>query len=323
MKIKEQKNNDLDEFFLSTRIDIEKKITDTVRDKQIVEILNGGKRLRSLLATLAFKACTQGNETSDSYQDALLGSVGIELAHGASLVHDDIIDKDNYRRGKKAYHIKEGVGKAILTGHKMLVQGFEIALKHGKEWANLYVDSWNEVVNGEIDEVEFNQHKNGIKLKFSKDDIFRAYNKIIDMKTAALFSSSCKAGALGANMAGDILKVFADYGREIGLAYQLADDLVDLANGEMIDSVIIPILNRLENTKIKFGKLRQREIKRQFAKNKDKIQDIYIKEIQRHVENAQKLSKSDLIPSSKYKDLLIEAPRYIVNKMLHEIDVTI
>ena len=88
-------------------------------------------------------------------------------------------------------------------------------------------------------------------------------------------------------------------------------------------TVIIPILNRLENTKIKFGKLRQREIKRQFAKNKDKIQDIYIKEIQRHVENAQKLSKSDLIPSSKYKDLLIEAPRYIVNKMLHEIDVTI
>ena len=323
MKIKEQNNNDLDEFFLSTRIDIEKKITDTVRDKQILEILKGGKRLRSLLAALAFKACTQGNETNDKYQDALLGSVGIELAHGASLVHDDIIDRDKYRRGKKAYHIKEGVGKAILTGHKMLVQGFEIALKHGKEWANLYVDSWNEVVNGEIDEVEFNQYKNGINLNFSKDDIFRAYNKIIDMKTAALFSSSCKAGALGANMTGDILKVFADYGREIGLAYQLADDLVDLANGEMIDSVIVPILNRLENSEIKFSKFRQREIKRKVTKNKDKIQEIYIKEIQKHVENAQKISKSNLIPSSKYKDLLIEAPRYIVNKMLKEIEVTI
>jgi geranylgeranyl pyrophosphate synthase len=323
INIEEQNNYDLDDFFNLTRVDIENKILDTIRDKQIVEILNGGKRLRSLLAALAFKACTQGNETNEKYQKALLGSVGIELAHGASLVHDDIIDKDDIRRGKKAFHITEGVGKAILTGHKMLVQGFEIALKHGKDWARLYVDSWNEVVNGEIDEVEFNKSNIELKLSSTKSDIFRAYNKIIDMKTAALFSSSCKAGAIGANMTGDILKVFADYGREIGLAYQLADDLVDLANGEMIDSVIIPILNKLEKTKVKIGKLKRRDIKKKFAKNKEKIQELYIDEIQKHVKKAQKLSRSELIPSSKYKDLLIEAPKYIVNKMLHEIDVTI
>ena len=251
-----------------------------------------------------------------------MGTVGIELAHGASLVHDDIIDKDNVRRGKKAYHVKEGIGKAILTGHKMLVQGFEIALKHGKEWADLYVNSWNEVVNGEIDEVEFN--KNGDILKSStKSDIFRAYNKIIDLKTAALFSSSCQAGALNADMSGDILKVFADYGREIGLAYQLADDLVDLANGEMIDSVIIPILNRLEKTTIKIGRFKRIEIKRKFGKNKDKIKELYIQEIGRHVKKAQELSRSDLIPASRYKELLNKAPSFIVNKMLREINITI
>ncbi len=321
--IEEEKKNGLDEFFDLTRVDIEQKITNTIRDKQIIEILNGGKRLRSLLAALAFKACTKGNETREKYQEALLGTVGIELAHGASLVHDDIIDKDKTRRGKKAYHIKEGVGKAILTGHKMLVQGFEIALKHGKDWADLYVDSWNEVVKGEIDEVEFNKNRVDLKNISTKSDIFRAYNKIIDMKTAALFSSSCKAGALGANMTGDILKVFADYGREIGLAYQLADDLVDLAHGEMIDSVIVPILNRLEKRTVKIGKLKRREIKRKFVKNKDKIQELYIEEIRQHVKNAQKLSKSDLIPSSRYKDLLIDAPTYIVNKMLREINVSI
>ena len=261
-KTKTMKNqsNNLDDFFCSTRLDIEQKITSTISDKQIVAILKGGKRLRSLLAGLVFKACTCGNDSYEQYQKALEGAVSIELAHGASLVHDDIIDKDVERRGKAAFHVKEGIGKAILTGHKMLVQGFDMALKRGKDWAKLYVDSWNEVVNGEIDEVDFNKNSLSTKHISTKSQIFEAYNKIIDLKTAALFSSACKAGALGADMTSDIIKVFADYGREIGLAYQLADDLVDLAKGEMIDSVVIPLLNRLDNKAIKFSALKKREL---------------------------------------------------------------
>jgi len=324
-KTKTMKNqsNNLDDFFSSTRLDIEQKITSTISDKQIVAILKGGKRLRSLLAGLVFKACTCGNESYEQYQKALEGAVTIELAHGASLVHDDIIDKDIKRRGKAAFHVKEGIGKAILTGHKMLVQGFDMALKRGKDWAKLYVDSWNEVVNGEIDEVDFNKNSLSTKHISTKSQIFEAYNKIIDLKTAALFSSACKAGALGADMTSDIIKVFADYGREIGLAYQLADDLVDLAKGEMIDSVVIPLLNRLDNKAIKFPALKKRELKKKFAKNKDKIQELYIEEIQKHVKKAVRLSKSELIPSSVYKDMLIDAPNYIINKMLGEINVTI
>lgn len=317
-----EKAMNLDAFFDSTRNDIEKKIVSTINDKQIVEILNGGKRLRSLLAALAFKACTEGKETPEQYQNSLDGTVGIELAHSASLIHDDIIDRDVERRGKTAFHVKEGVGKAILTGHKMLVRGFDIALKHGKEWAKLYVEAWNEVVNGEIDEVDFNRNGNSNKLS-TKSQIFEAYYKIINMKTASLFSSACKAGALSANMTGDILKVFADYGREIGLAYQLADDLVDLARGEMIDSVIVPLLNRLESSETKIGVLKKLEIKRKFAKNKDKIQEIYLEEIQKHVKKAVELGKSGLIQDSRYKDMLVDAPNYIINRMLREISVTI
>ena len=314
----------LDRFFDATRLDIENKISSTIPDKQIVEILRGGKRLRSLLAALAFKACTQGKETQKHYQKSLEGTVSIELAHGASLVHDDIIDRDAERRGRASFHVTEGVGKAILTGHKMLVQGFDIALRHGKDWAKLYVDSWNEVVNGEIDEVDFN--KNGMSLRnFStKSQIFEAYNKIIDLKTAALFSSACKAGALGANMSGDVLRVFADYGREIGLAYQLADDLVDLANGEMIDSVIVPLLNRLDDKAIKkIGTFKKLELKKKFNKNKDKIRELYIEEIKRHVDEAVKLAQSEKIPPSSYKDMLIDAPNYVINRMLGEINIAI
>ncbi|KAA0006011.1 MAG: hypothetical protein FE039_00750, partial [Thermoplasmata archaeon] len=82
----------LEDFFDLTRNDLEKKINSTISDKEILFILNGGKRLRALLAQLAFKSCTQGRESPEKYQKSLEGSVSVELAHGASLVHDDIID---------------------------------------------------------------------------------------------------------------------------------------------------------------------------------------------------------------------------------------
>ena len=315
----------LEDFFDLTRNDLEKKINSTISDEEILFILNGGKRLRALLAQLAFKACTQGRESPASYQKSLEGSVSVELAHGASLVHDDIIDNDSKRRGKTAFHVKEGIGKALLTGHKMIAIGFEIALKHGKEVAELYVDSWNKVVNGELYEVDFNKNggfKNTVG-KSTKSAIFEAYKKIIDMKTAELFSSACKAGALEADMTGDILKVFAEYGREIGLAYQLADDLVDLANGEMIDSVILPLLNRFEDKTLKKNPFKKREIRKKFKENEEEIKKLYLEEIKKHIRKAEELGKSDIIPSSPYKHLLTRAPSYIINRMLSEINITI
>jgi len=313
--------NNLEEFFDSSYKDVERKIVETITDEKMKQILQGGKRLRSLLGQLSFKACTQGKENIKHYNKMLEGTVSIELAHGASLVHDDIIDKDCERRGKPAFHIKEGISNAILMGHKMLTKGFEIALSHGKEVAELYVDSWQEVVTGEIDEVKFND-KDG-KVKLSKKDLFNSYYKIIDLKTAALFASACKAGVLEANMSGDILKVFGNYGREIGLAYQLADDLVDLVKGELLDSVILPLLNQIDSKKLKIGFLKKRELRKIFEKNKDEIEQFYIEQIKKHLENAEKISNSQEIPDSKYKKLLGEAPSYIINRMLSEIDMSI
>jgi len=313
--------NNLENFFDSSYIDVENKITTLIQDDKIKSILQGGKRLRSVLGHLAFKACTKGKEDEGHYEKMLEGAVSIELAHGASLVHDDIIDKDAERRGKPAFHITEGIGHALLIGHKMLTTGFDIALSHGQEVAKLYVDSWNEVVNGEIDEVTFN--KTDSNQKISKDELFDSYNKIIDLKTAALFASACKAGVLEANMSGDILKVFGNYGREIGLAYQLADDLVDLVQGEVLDSVILPLLNQIEAKKSKISFLKKREIKKIFEKNKDKIQKFYFEEIKRHIKNAEELSKSKEIPDSEYKILLNQAPSYIINRMLNDINISI
>jgi geranylgeranyl pyrophosphate synthase len=315
----------LEGFFNQTLGDLEKKIVTTVQNKKIVAILNDGKRLRPFLAHLSFKVCTGGKETPYQYQRALEGAVTIELAHTASLIHDDIMDGDSKRRGRPAFHSSDGISNALLMGHKMLAKGFDIALGHGEKLAKLYVETWSRILSGQMDEVNYNPEdiNNGTKGITTKSKIFKAYYKIIDQKTASLFASSCRAGAVEADANGEILDILFVYGREVGLAYQLADDLVDLKNGELIDSVIIPLLTRLENKKVDVNSLNVSEIKKIIKKNESKIRKMYLKEIERHVRKAEKISRSKEIPESQYKILLTEAPSYVINKMLREINVAI
>ncbi len=314
----------LEDFIKNTKKDLENKIKEMILDKKIVSILEDGKRLRPILAHIAYKACTQGKEKSEQYQKALEGAVVIELVHAASLIHDYIIYKDEEKQRGPTFHVNSGISNAILTGHKMLIIGFNIALKHGKDWAKLYVDSWNDIVNGELDEITFyNKDYYFLKEMPTKSQIFQAYNKIIDLKTAAIFSSVCRAGAIEAKVPNEIIKIISDYGREIGFAYQLADDLVDLANGKMIDSVVIPLLKKLENNGTNKNSLNKIDVEKKLKRNKDKIQKIYIEEIKKHVRKAEKFSRSKNIPNSPYKDLLTNFPSYIINEMLKKINIAV
>ena len=94
----------LDNFFESTKTDVDKMIDSIIDNKKIVKILTAGKRLRPLVAKLSFKVCTGGKETPYQYQRFIESTVAIELAHTASLVHDDIIDRSHLRRGKPSMH---------------------------------------------------------------------------------------------------------------------------------------------------------------------------------------------------------------------------
>jgi len=209
-------SNSLEEFLNETFKHIENKIEEIISDENIITILEGGKRLRPLLGAIAFKTCTGGHEEKDKYQKFLEGCVGVELAHGASLVHDDIIDGDINRRGEPAFYIKSGIDNAILIGHKMLTIGFDIAIAHGEKFARLYVDSWRGTLNGQLREINFNA-KDLNDAKISADSkFFQIYSKIIDLKTATLFSSSCKAAAFWADASEDLSNSLANYGREVG-----------------------------------------------------------------------------------------------------------
>ena len=316
-------SNSLEEFLNETFKHIENKIEEIISDENIITILEGGKRLRPLLGAIAFKTCTGGHEEKDKYQKFLEGCVGVELAHGASLVHDDIIDGDINRRGEPAFYIKSGIDNAILIGHKMLTIGFDIAIAHGEKFARLYVDSWRGTLNGQLREINFNA-KDLNDAKISADSkFFQIYSKIIDLKTATLFSSSCKAAAFWADASEDLSNSLANYGREVGFAYQLADDLVDLEKGEMIDSVVLPLLSRLEKKSIKTGLSQAKMIKKQIEQNSPEIKALYLDEIKKHVTNAQRLSTEGIIPTNHYKSFLQAMPTYITNKMLKEIDIKI
>jgi geranylgeranyl pyrophosphate synthase len=282
----------LEVFLKHTYEDVEKKIEEIISDKSILDILKGGKRLRSLLAAISFKTCTSGHETSQLYQRFLEGAVAIELAHGASLVHDDIIDGDLTRRGEPAFYIKTGVDNAILVGHKMLVIGFNLALTHGEKIAKLYVDAWGGTLDGQLDEINFNSKELQDVNITADSKFFQVYSRIIDLKTATLFSAACKAAAYWANAPDEVADILADYGREVGFAYQLADDLVDLEKGEMIDSVVIPLLTRLEKRSVKNGTMKTRAIRKRIEKNSSEIKKLYLEEISKHVNKAQTISKS-------------------------------
>ncbi|PNX48262.1 MAG: hypothetical protein BV459_02730 [Thermoplasmata archaeon M11B2D] len=313
----------LEVFLKHTHEDIEKKIAELISDQHILMILKEGKRLRPLLGAISFKVCTGGKETSDLYQQFLEGAVAIELAHGASLVHDDIIDGDLTRRGEPAFYIKTGVDNAILIGHKMLVMGFNLALSHGERIAKLYVRAWSGTLDGQLNEINFNSKDLQDANITADSKFFQVYSRIIDLKTATLFSAACKAAAYWANASDDVANLLAEYGREVGFAYQLADDLVDLEKGEMIDSVVIPLLTRLEKRTAKNGNVKPRSIRKKIEKRSPDIKKLYLEEISKHVNKAQQLCKSPLLPDNQFKKFLLDAPFYSINKMLKEIFITI
>lgn len=310
------------DFFRWVQQEVKKEIDKRINDEDIKYALEGGKMLRPAMLLLSFKAC---NGSDENYYRALESAVGVELAHSASLIHDDIMDRDVERRGKPALHIKKGIGPAILTGHKMINMAFQISLNHGMRDAQIFLDTWNDTLVGQLKDIDFTEHLENIIKGESPENLIREYFRIIEMKTASLFATACRAGAIEAEADEELIAVMKEYGKEVGIAYQLADDFVDLMEGKMEEGIILPIIKIYGNIsneimeKLENGNFIDEAIKR----NIDNLKEIYREEIKRHVERAKEIASMDIIPNSMCKELLKEAPTYIVNAMTKKIGVTI
>jgi len=173
----------------------------------------GGKRLRPLLTVLCAKLC--GKNNSKLYEL----SVVPEYLHAASLLHDDVIDEGELRRGRPPAYKKWGNKAAILSGDFLYAKAIYIASGFGDvRIAQTIAETVSLMSEGEV-----------IQLLRAKDIHFdeTTYNDVIFRKTAALILASCKIGGLWAGVSDEKVKALSDYGLKLGLAFQMIDDLLD------------------------------------------------------------------------------------------------
>ena len=185
-------------------------------------IESGGKRLRPLLVLLSAKAV--GGDFSDAYY----AGAAVELLHNFTLVHDDIMDNAGKRRGRQTLHVKYDADTAILAGDGLLAVAYETLLRdcngNAKDILADFTKGLVEVCEGQSLDKEYET-----KVSISLND----YIKMIQKKTAAMLEMCCLIGArLGKGSAGEI-NALASFGRNIGIAFQIQDDLLDIVADEL------------------------------------------------------------------------------------------
>jgi len=182
---------------------------------------SGGKRIRPLLVLLSAKG------VGGSFSNAYNASVAVELLHNFTLVHDDIMDNADKRRGRLTLHKKYDLSSAILAGDGLLSVAYEYLLKDcdGKtrEVVSSFTKGLIEVCEGQSMDKDFETIEN-----VSLDD----YKIMIMKKTAAMSEMCCTIGALLGGGSQKEIKAMSLFGKNIGMAFQVQDDLLDIIGDE-------------------------------------------------------------------------------------------
>lgn len=223
----------------------------TVRTVATHTLGAGGKRLRPYLTLLSAKAC--GTITPKVITLAGL----IELAHTAALIHDDVIDETETRRGKRTANLLWGNSATVLVGDFLIAQ--LILVLSGDDFKNVQpfvAAAAHRMCLGQIMEIE-KRHK--------ADMSEPEYTELIQYKTAELLSAACYVGVMGGGGTEDTALTLSEYGMNIGLAFQIIDDLLDItSNGSTLGK---PIGNDLREGKITLPYIRTLAV----AKNSDRV----------------------------------------------------
>ena len=192
---------------LTSKVDLIYKMTD-------YHLKTGGKRLRALLTLHSSKLCGYKKGGRDINLAAC-----VELIHSASLMHDDVIDKADIRRGKKTLNTIWGNQSSILVGDFLLSRCFEMMVEDGNlEVLKLLSSTSSEIAQGEVLQL---QHKGEV------DMLEETYLKIISSKTASLFSAATKVGGILSDKDSKFKEALKFYGKNLGLTFQIADDTLD------------------------------------------------------------------------------------------------
>ena len=194
-------------YYLASEINLIHKMTN-------YHMKSGGKRIRPLLTLASAKLCgyTEGN------RDVNLAAC-VELVHNATLLHDDVIDDSELRRGIKTSNAIWGNQSSILVGDYLFSRCFEMMVTDGSlEILKLFSSTSSKIAQGEVLQLEY---------KGEIDILEENYFDIINLKTAALFAAATKVGACIADRNKKEKDSLESYGRNLGLAFQIADDALD------------------------------------------------------------------------------------------------
>jgi octaprenyl-diphosphate synthase len=176
----------------------------------------GGKRLRPLLTLTA--AALNGYDSTQGNDDAILAT-SIEFMHAATLLHDDVVDDSDMRRGRQAARMVWGNAASILVGDFLLGQAFSLMVQTNSLPAlKALSDAATVIAEGEVHQLEMRRN---INVSYS------TYLTIITAKTASLFAVACQLGALLMQKSQEICHAYYTYGLNLGIAFQLVDDVLD------------------------------------------------------------------------------------------------
>ena len=187
--------------------------------------LDGGKRIRPTILLMASECVGKIDDNT------LAAACAIEFLHTESVIHDDIIDNETLRRQKDPFHIKYGYNISVLTGDFVLGLILNIAsrINNPRVTKNLATTAMM-MSEGEVIES---------RLEASEDVTFDDYLKVIEYKTATAFETASRLGAIISEGTEEEIESLADYGKNIGIAYQIRDDLLDWQNEDKLFNLLI------------------------------------------------------------------------------------
>ncbi len=184
-------------------------------------IASGGKRIRPILLILAAKLC--GADSANNYHNL---AAAVELIHSATLLHDDVVDTSQIRRGKKTANAIWDNKASILVGDYLFSVAFQLMVR-GKnlDVLALLAKASSIMADGEVMQLENSQN-----LELSQEK----YLEIIFGKTAVLFSAACESGALINNSKQQEVVALREFGKNLGIIFQIADDVLDYSSQEQV-----------------------------------------------------------------------------------------
>jgi len=213
----------------------------------------GGKRIRPLILVLSAESVGKCNG------DAYLAASAIELLHTESIIHDDIVDEEKERRGKTSFHVKYGYNMSILTADFVLGMILNIASKlKDPRVANELANAALRMSEGEMLEVRL-----GSEQYVQLDD----YINVLTYKTASIFEAASKIGAIIGRGNDDQINALTNFGRFIGIAYQIHDDLADWNNEDRLFNMLLKnngrskeFTDKMENMLLDYTKRAKNEL---------------------------------------------------------------